>query len=48
MAESPFPMCDTLTEIARLLTSDASSEDVQSHLDMRSQIEAELADEEAA
>ncbi|TWU37120.1 hypothetical protein [Novipirellula artificiosorum] len=47
MADSPLPVRDTLTEIARLLPTDASLEDVQYHLYVRQQVEAGLADEEA-
>lgn len=47
MADSPLPVRDTLTEIARLLPKDASLEDVQYHLYVRQQIEAGLADDEA-
>ena len=47
MADSPLPVRDTLTEIARLLPSDASWEDVQYHLYVRQQVEAGLADDEA-
>ena len=47
MADSPLPVRDALTEIARLLPSDASWEDVQYHLYVRQQVEAGLADDEA-
>ena len=47
MPDSPLPVRDTLTEIARMLPHDASLEDVQYHLYVRQQIEAGLADEEA-
>ncbi len=47
MADSPMPVRDTLTEIARLLPMNASLEDVQYHLYVRQQIEAGLADDEA-
>jgi predicted transcriptional regulator len=47
MPDSPLPVRDTLSEIARLLPADASLEDVQYHLYVRQQIEAGLADEEA-
>ena len=47
MPDSSLPVRDTLTEIARLLPSDASLEDVQYHLYVRQQVEAGLADEEA-
>lgn len=47
MADSLLPVRDTLAEIARLLPTDASLEDVQYHLYVRQQIEAGLADEEA-
>ena len=47
MADSPPPVRDTLTEIARLLPTDASLEDVQYHLYVRQQIEAGVADAKA-
>jgi len=47
VADSPLPVRDTLTEIARLLPTDASLEDVQYQLYVRQQIEAGLADEAA-
>jgi len=47
VADSPMPVRDTLTEIARLLPMNASLEDVQYHLYVRQQIEAGLADDEA-
>ena len=47
MADSPLPVRDTLTEIARLLPADASLEDAQYHLYVRQQVEAGLADEDA-
>ena len=47
MPDSPLPVRDTLAEIARLLPTDASLEDVQYHLYVRQQIEAGLADEGA-
>ena len=47
MADSPSPVRDTLTEIARLLPTDASLEDAQYHLYVRQQVEAGLADEDA-
>ncbi len=47
MADSPLPVREALTEIARLLPSDASWEDVQYHLYVRQQVEAGLADDEA-
>ncbi len=47
MADSPLPVRDTLSEIARRLPTDASLEDVQYHLYVRQQIEAGLTDEEA-
>ena len=47
MPDSPIPVRDTLTEIARILRAVASLEDAQYHLYVRQQIEAGLADEEA-
>ncbi|QDT60162.1 hypothetical protein SV7mr_26790 [Stieleria bergensis] len=45
MPDSPLPVRDTLSEIARMLPNDASLEDVQYHLYVRQQIEAGLADD---
>ena len=47
MTNSPLPVRDTLTELARSLPANASLEDVQYHLYVRQQIEAGLADEDA-
>lgn len=47
MPDSTIPIRDTLSELARILPSDASLEDVQYHLYVRQQIEAGLADDAA-
>ena len=44
MADSPSPVRDTLTEIARLLPTDASLEDVQYHLYVLQSLERGEAD----
>jgi predicted transcriptional regulator len=47
MPDSTMPIRDTLSELARILPSDASLEDVQYHLYVRQQIETGLADDAA-